>query len=56
MESLPVLYLKRRSVPKAAFFLAALGFVIYRVANLQKDLFRQNPSHPAVQREWGVIL
>ena len=31
------------------FMLNSIGFIIYRVANLQKDLFRQNPSHPAVQ-------
>lgn len=31
------------------FVLNTVGFIIYRVANLQKDLFRQNPSHPAVQ-------
>lgn len=33
---------------------AGVGFIIYRVANLQKNLFRQNPGHPAVQRKFGV--
>ncbi|XP_028409831.1 delta(14)-sterol reductase-like [Dendronephthya gigantea] len=31
------------------FALNTAGFIVYRVSNLQKDLFRQNPNHPAVQ-------
>ena len=33
------------------FYSSAIGFIIYRVANLQKDLFRQNQRHPAVERK-----
>ncbi|XP_046848396.1 LOW QUALITY PROTEIN: delta(14)-sterol reductase TM7SF2-like [Xenia sp. Carnegie-2017] len=35
--------------------LNTIGFVVYRVANLQKDLFRRNSNHPAVEHLESMV-
>lgn len=34
--------------------LKALGYLVFRGANSQKDLFRRDPAHPRVRGGWGL--